>query len=720
MKCLLAVTCFLALARVSGQPIRYVNYGAAQGLSTQWSDCVVRDREGYLWIGMIEGLARYDGIRFKTFHNIPGDTTSLPANRIEELFVDEQGVLWVGTDGGGITRWNRSTESFTRFPESDEYLATMPSNRNPRQVWAAQQAPDGMIWIGSSTGLSLLNPVTKSRIHMPNHYLEGFAETDPRRLGVRSLHRDRFDSTRLWVGTVSGLFEFNTETRTFISHIQNVVRSMHHSNTVRDMWQDDNRVLWLGTFAGGLQRFDPRTGEYRLHFFHTQNDSVPDPANRNIIDAVIPGTGGRLWLATHDKGLVTFDPGSETFGFAHAAGLPSYLLEASADEEGNLWIAHRSGVVRVPDAVTVNPDWRPQLHITEILADGNSYDHDPGSELLLADDTRDIVFSYALLSFREPEMIRYKYMLSGQDAEWVDADHRTFVQYTNLRGGRYTFKLIAIDAQGRNHETDMVFRIHVPFYKTATFRLLSAAAVIGLLALIFWLRVRQVRRQERMKASFEKQLARVEMEALRSQMNPHFLFNALNSLKDLIIRNEPHAASEYLGRFSRLIRLILENSKEQIVSLEQELEAVNLYVEVERQRFENRFDYRLEISNHLDQKRVMLPPMLIQPYVENAIWHGLMHKTDKGMLQVSLRQANGCLLCVIEDNGVGRKKAAELRSKSAGGRKSYGMAITRDRVALVKELYNIAAKVKVEDVVADGVAAGTRVTLSLPLIQTDS
>lgn len=703
----------------NAQPVRFFNYGAEQGLSTQWTDFVIRDREGYLWIGMAEGLARYDGVQFRTFHNIPGDTTSLPANRIEDLFVDEGGVLWIGTDGGGLARWNRESEAFTRFPERDQYLSTLPKDLNPRQVWVIHQAPNGMLWIGASTGLSLLDPRTGYREHMPNPYLEELIGGEARRVGVRSLLPDARLTNTLWVGTVSGLFEFNVTSRTFIPRIQDAIRPQYHSNTVRDILQDSSGVLWLGTFAGGLQRFNPETGEYRVLYYHAPNDSVPEAKNRNIIDAVIWGMGNSLWLSTHDKGLVVFNLSTETFSFPRAMDLPQYLLEASADREGNLWISHRSGVIRIPDVIPRNDSWKPRLILSEVKADGMQQEVSGGTELALADRTRNVSFTYSLLSFDRPELIQYQYMLDGYDDDWIDAGNRSFVQYTNLRGGRYGFKVHAVDASGREYALEVPFRIHVPFFRTAWFIALCTAGVILIVGFVFWLRIRQVRREERMKASFEKELAKMEMEALRSQMNPHFLFNALNSLKDLIIRNDPQAASNYLSRFSRLIRLILENSKEQMVSLAQELEAVNLYVEVEQHRFENRFDYRLEVNSGLDPKEVMIPPMLIQPYAENAIWHGLMHKQDKGMLQVSLHQVDGRLVCIVEDNGIGRKKAGELRSKSVGGNKSYGMAITRDRVALVKELYNIEAKVDVEDLMADGEPSGTKVTLSLPLIKSN-
>ncbi len=137
-----------------------------------------------------------------------------------------------------------------------------------------------------------------------------------------------------------------------------------------------------------------------------------------------------------------------------------------------------------------------------------------------------------------------------------------------------------------------------------------------------------------LKTEFNKKLADVEMTALRAQMNPHFLFNCLNSINRFIVRNDAETASNYLTKFSRLIRLILQNSKSSTITLRNELEALKLYIELEEMRFENRFDYSIHVDDNIEVEFVEVPPLLLQPYVENAIWHGLMHKESKGKLTI--------------------------------------------------------------------------------------
>ncbi len=216
--------------------------------------------------------------------------------------------------------------------------------------------------------------------------------------------------------------------------------------------------------------------------------------------------------------------------------------------------------------------------------------------------------------------------------------------------------------------------------------------------------------------SFQSRTAELEMMALRAQMNPHFIFNCLNSINRFILKNEPETASDYLTKFSRLIRLILQNSQSMYVSLESELEALRLYLEMEVSRFEGQFDYRINFDPDLEIEDLEVPPLIIQPFVENAIWHGLMHKEDLGHLLIELRRENDMLYCQITDDGVGRQRAAELKSKSASKNKSLGMRITAHRLALINTLNEKATTVEVTDLMdASGQACGTRILLKIPV-----
>jgi LytS/YehU family sensor histidine kinase len=222
---------------------------------------------------------------------------------------------------------------------------------------------------------------------------------------------------------------------------------------------------------------------------------------------------------------------------------------------------------------------------------------------------------------------------------------------------------------------------------------------------------------ERTKAELQQQTTELEMQALRAQMNPHFIFNSLNSINRFILQNNRKQASEYLTKFSRLVRLILQNSQSSLIPLESELEALQLYLELEALRFDHHFDYKITVEDDLDVSALKLPPLIIQPYAENAIWHGLMHKEEKGHLEIELFQRDDLLYCKITDDGIGRKRAVELKSKSASTHKSLGMRLTADRIAMLQQKKQLDDYITTTDLVlADGKAGGTEVLLKIPLL----
>jgi LytS/YehU family sensor histidine kinase len=222
---------------------------------------------------------------------------------------------------------------------------------------------------------------------------------------------------------------------------------------------------------------------------------------------------------------------------------------------------------------------------------------------------------------------------------------------------------------------------------------------------------------ERTKTELQHQATELEMQALRAQMNPHFIFNSLNSINRFILQNNKGEASEYLTKFSKLVRLILQNSNASLITLESELEALQLYLELESLRFNHRFNFTISIDDEIDAEVIKVPPLIIQPYAENAIWHGLMHKPDIGNLEIEVKEEAGFLQIKIGDDGIGRKKAAQLKSKSAETHKSMGLKITEDRIAMMSKEENKGVVVISDRVLADGRNGGTVVILKIPLVQ---
>ena len=250
------------------------------------------------------------------------------------------------------------------------------------------------------------------------------------------------------------------------------------------------------------------------------------------------------------------------------------------------------------------------------------------------------------------------------------------------------------------------------------------------------LRYKRKRDKEQLTVEFKKQLAQMETKALRAQMNPHFIFNSLNSINSLVLDRKHQIASDYLIKFSKLIRLILDNSRSELISLEKELETLKLYVLLESARFDNKFKCIYQVAEDVQTNSIMIPPMLLQPFVENAIWHGLMQKEGEGTITIEMKLSNQqaamsseqlamnnkqlaisrdqLLRITITDDGIGREKAGELNSKSAT-HKSHGMKVTSQRIEMMNNLNATGAQVHFVDLKDElGNAMGTRVDLIIP------
>lgn len=222
-------------------------------------------------------------------------------------------------------------------------------------------------------------------------------------------------------------------------------------------------------------------------------------------------------------------------------------------------------------------------------------------------------------------------------------------------------------------------------------------------------------KDEKMLSDFNKQLAEVQLTALNAQMNPHFIFNCMNSIQKYILKNEKSKALDFLQHFSELMRLVLDNSSKNKIGLDEELSMLEKYIQLEQQRLDFMFDYKLNVAQGLQTDFYEIPAMIIQPYVENAIWHGLMNKQGKGLLIVSFELKENFIKCIVEDNGVGRKMAGEMEQYQSPKRKSYGMSISRKRIELLKKENVLIPEVVIEDLKKENAEpTGTRVIINIP------
>lgn len=313
---------------------------------------------------------------------------------------------------------------------------------------------------------------------------------------------------------------------------------------------------------------------------------------------------------------------------------------------------------------------------------------------------------------------QFRYKLVGAEETWNDPGKNRSITYSNLKGGDYIFQLKAANNEGiwSDEIYELPIIIGTPWHKTTIFYLILVALGAALLLGIYRYRVNEIRKEESLQADFEKQIANVEMSALRAQMNPHFIFNCLNSIDRYIIKNDTKKASEYLNNFGRLIRLILQNSRSNYVNLKDELEALELYIKLEQMRFRNSFDYEIHIQPDINPENYEIPPMLIQPYVENAIWHGLNHKKEKGKVSINISVKDDIVICIVEDNGIGRAASKAMMNNKEIKRQSMGMNITSERMAIINKLYATNNHVDIIDLYnSNKKPLGTRVVLNISL-----
>ncbi|MCB9082261.1 MAG: histidine kinase, partial [Lewinellaceae bacterium] len=623
---------------------------------------IFRDSRGITWL-LTRDVVYHVDLPRKKF--IPVPLPPLPPGADARNFIDIEedatGDIWLSRWKAGLLHWERKTGRFSYLPISQQGLST-------RQVWDLTMSRDRQtLWVATHAGLIF-------RYHLPTRTWSKYSEfrQGDRNFPLKEINGlavDRQD--RLWIGAQNGIccYAPNGSVQVF-GEAQGLANSQ-----LAGMQMDSHDRLWIASTAG-ITCLETATGFIRN--FDEHHGLKTDAG----LDYFSFGPDGRVFSGTK-QGFISFHPDS----------LPR-------DTKA------------------------PQLVITGFQVSGRDFLVDrrmPGywDTVRLQPQENFFAIAYAALHPMLPREVHYAYQLKGFDQDWVDAGSRRLASYTRVPPGRYTFCLRAKTPGGEWSylEVPLVIQVSHFFWQTPWFISIMTLLIGGLIWGIYQWRSQQIRRQEQMKAAFNKKLAEVEMAALRSQMNPHFLFNCLNSINRFIQRNEPDAASAYLTKFSRLIRLVLDNSRANVVSLRDEMEALRLYIELEAMRFVDRFQYTLTIDPGIDINSIEIPPLLIQPYVENAIWHGLMHKeSNDGQLLVKVLTQQQRLHIVIQDNGIGRQAAVELKSKSATLHKSHGLQMTAQRIAIINEQFQARANVEIEDLAdASGTAAGTKVTISLPL-----
>jgi sensor histidine kinase YesM len=323
---------------------------------------------------------------------------------------------------------------------------------------------------------------------------------------------------------------------------------------------------------------------------------------------------------------------------------------------------------------------------------------------------------FALIAPEAVDSILYRYRIGHQNS-WIDAGTNRMFHFEGWNRNNFNFEVQAIHLHSGLllGKAFLAINARTYFWKKWWFLAVSTILISAVIAFLIRLRIRMIKSRYQLKATYERQLAQTEMAALRSQLNPHFLFNSLNSIKHYIISNEPRIATRYLNKFASLVRLALDNSKHSTIPLSSEIEFLTLFLDLEQMRLGEKLHFKFYLDPVLEPDRILIPPMLIQPFIENAIWHGIHPKSTPGLVTIRISRLAPHLKVVIEDDGIGRA-AGKHEPGAHQTRKSMGLKLIRDRLELLEKTDLVSSGFQIEDLRGpDDRPAGTRITLYIPL-----
>lgn len=701
------------------------------------------DAKGRLWLGTEEGISLFD------YRNQSWKTRELNLkegiaanNVIRKIMPDKfrKDSVWMLCNNQGIllVDWKDKhiLRRFNDFPRD-----------NPPDFSDIVQLDDGKSILLGKNELMTWNPAQGTKLIAINFPVE---DSIPVAMELTSMILTTADD--IYITGNTGLYLYHPSSGKLEYILLRKGYDMYSSNDFLQGVYDNNKSIWLAS-RRGLVKYNTTLHETNVFY----ND-VSDPVSMNALNQVeITGTG--QVLCSSGAGISIFNEQGKSF--TTITGFGTYNKPACYGilvKGSTAWINSNAGLLRLnlvthktyaevsQQSNVYSPYAFANVGNEVVIGYRNMYTYfDPGlldkpvlpsnpiiekillnnKRLYIAVDSlqeyqfdhlqNSLSFYFTAFEYYNPAQIHFRYKLEGHDNDWTYPDEQRYATYIRLPPGHYIFKVQSGNSLGQWNETSAVFRLNVvpPFWQRWWFVPLLALSFIVVVILVAVRRIQVIRKQEEEKTELNKSLAGLETRLLRSQMNPHFIFNSLNSIQKYIWENKEEDAAEYLASFAKLMRSILENSRHENILLGEELAIIKLYIELEHRRSNGKFDYRVHADKNLELDRILVPPLLIQPYIENAIWHGLSKKTGRGQLDLSINIENDLLVFIIDDDGVGRdeiKKDPDMET----GKKSLGMEITRQRISKLKT-ERAETSVRIIDKVKDGVPAGTTVIVSIPV-----
>ena len=684
----------------------------------------------------------------------------LPGKAVSRVFRDASGDLWFTTLGEGIFKLNSNAVAIIA---PGVPFGEMPGVTAVRRI-------GNELWVGNDR-----NHVF--RYSLPNWKLIGH-EAIPQLMQRRILYIDTAANGAVLLGGDNGLFVHTPDGRLrqllpgclkaawrvsdrkllVVSHLASSIVDLSTLRVMDTLFRERATVaygqkdtLYIGGLNGLFRWVKDGPGVFL---------GEKTPFLRKRMSAIAESPDGILWIASaDDEGVIGFKEGRQVGALTQGQGLTSNVCRSLLVHGNALWVGTDKGLNKVelgkpgyPVTQYTSRDGLASDLINTVFIDGSRvyvgtpaglcyFDENQAAKpdscrlflLSLMNSDRDRIadtarlelpysdkrvrFEFAGVSYRSAGDIIYRYRMLGIDDKWRQT-RDTHLEYPDLPSGNYEWQLYAVNKFGRKSRVlRLPITVATQFWKRTWF--ISGAWLFSVF--VIWLllsrRVRLLRRRQREKDELTRRMGDLEITALKSQMNPHFIFNCLNSIQKFIFNGEIAASNKYIAGLAKLIRMTLINSSRRFVSVGEEIDYLSSYLSLEKMRFKEMIDYSIEVDPAIDRSAVLIPPMLIQPHVENALIHGLGDATrGVGFLRVAIEKGAGELIVVVEDNGIGRCEASQRRVVRTQGDSSKGMSLTGDRIAILNKLYEGAASQTIVDLLDDqGCPAGTRVVLRLPL-----
>jgi hypothetical protein len=676
------------------------------------------------------------------FH-IPGLDQTLASSTVTDLVEDHNGKIWIATEQEGIDRLDPKNLSIEHF--NSENTKGLVTDKIRCLALSKNQNIYCGLWAG--LGFGILNPDER------NFELFTFQKENRNRDWYNDLVFD--DSGNLYLGFWggNGLTLFDTIQKQFGRGLKNKFQMTFVARLITCLEIDSKNNLWMGTTSGGLHLYLPEKDTSVCYYSKINPDEGIDQAQ--IFDiaegrdntiwvgaqglffkkpdekifkqarlsttkteaevfAILPEYDSIIWLLTNEGLLRYFPETNQTENYSPWVNLEFNENSASIikTKDGKLAIGGEGGLVLFDPAKISKEIHKPEIYVSSLSVFDTPKIHSFESleKVSLKHDENFFSVQFGSDTWGDDDSFNYFYLLEGFNKEWVEISKtEKLARFTNVPSGSYNFLLKVDDLQGETVMKKALFELVIipPFYARWWF-ILSAVLIFSGAVAWFWnYRMKKVRAQV-LNAELKQKL-------LRLQMNPHFIFNSLSAIQSYIYSNQTHLAGNYLSDFARLIRLILDNSRHEFIGIDKEAEYIELYLKLQKLRFENKFKYNLSIDPELLNGDYQIPPMLAQPFLENAIEHGLKNINYPGELDVSYRLENETISFTVVDNGIGLTASKKLNKNKNGQHKSLAISICKDRLESLKTNGSSPISLNIEELIGDtGKVLGTKVAFTIP------